>query len=334
MIDTKTTSRKRLIRAKLIFNPGSGETGQSPIQLMDIISALQSWKIVPEAFLVEPGCDLAGVVRAALENGIRLFVVCGGDGTVDFIAGELAGTQATLGIIPTGTQNNVAFSLGIPMDIPSAIALLRIGQRVKVDVGMAVCGENKHSFFELCSVGLLSALFPVADDIQHGNIGRIGDFLGALVSAPPAQMHLVMDGKDEITTNCHVVLVTNTPFIGPHFQIGNEESIRDGLLDVILFADLSKIDLLGYAVQLARDTVKSEDERILHYHVRNLVVDTQPSMLVMADGNVIGEGPVQIQIRRHALKIMIARPAPSSPLLQQNEPVIPADETEDTAGLA
>jgi diacylglycerol kinase family enzyme len=59
------------------------------------------------------------VVQNALEDGIRMFVVCGGDGTIDV----MAGTNATLGIIPTGTQNNVALSLGIPADIPAAVAI-------------------------------------------------------------------------------------------------------------------------------------------------------------------------------------------------------------------
>ena len=57
---------KRSMRAKLIFNPGSGAAGESPVQLMDVISAMQAWKLVPEAYLVEPGCDLPAVVQNAL----------------------------------------------------------------------------------------------------------------------------------------------------------------------------------------------------------------------------------------------------------------------------
>ena len=100
---------------------------------MDVISAMQAWKLVPEAYLVEPGIDLPAVVHDAFQDGIRMFVVCGGDGTIDVVAGALAGTTATLGIIPTGTQNNIALSLGIPADIPACIAILRTGRRIKVD---------------------------------------------------------------------------------------------------------------------------------------------------------------------------------------------------------
>lgn len=90
---------------------------------MNVISAMQACKLVPEAYLVEPGCDLPAVVQNALEDGIHMFIVYGGDGTIDVMAGALAGTNDTLGIIPTGTQNNVALSLEIPADIPAAIAM-------------------------------------------------------------------------------------------------------------------------------------------------------------------------------------------------------------------
>ena len=305
------STRKHPMRAKLIFNPGSGAADESPVQLMDVISEMQAWKLMPEAFLVEPDCDLPAVVHKALEDGIRLFVACGGDGTIDVMAGALAGTNATLGIIPTGTQNNVALSLGIPTDIPAAIAILRTGRRIKVDMGLATCGEIKRPFLEVCSVGLLSALFPSADDIQHGNLGRIGDFLATMVASLPAEMHLILDGKQEINTACHVVLVSNMPYIGPHYQVGTPASMNDGLLDVLLFADLSKMDLLGYAVQVARADGGPEDERIQHYHVHRIDVNTNPAMLVMADGLSLGEGPLRISVQRHALAIMVSEPAPA-----------------------
>jgi diacylglycerol kinase family enzyme len=272
---------------------------------MDVISAMQAWKLVPEAYLVEPGCDLPAMVQNALEAGIRMFVVCGGDGTIDIMAGALAGTNATLGIIPTSTQNNVALSLGIPADIPAAIAILRTGQRIKVDVGLAVCGEIKRPFLEVCSVGLLSALFPAADDIQHGNLTRVGDFLATLAASTPAEMHLILDGKQEINTLGHVVLVSNTPYIGPHFQVGTPDSINDGLLDVLFFADLSKMDLLGYAVQAAGTGDKPEDVRIQHYHVRKVNIVTHPAMPIMVDGLMLGEGSLSISVQRHALALMV-----------------------------
>ncbi len=300
-------TNKRRMRAKLIFNPGAGTSAESPVQLLDVIREMQNWKLVPEAFLIEPDCDLPGAIQKAIEQGFRLFVVCGGDGTISAVARMLAGTNATLGIIPIGTQNNTALSLGIPADIPSAIAILRSGRRIKVDVGMATCGSTTTPFLEVCSVGLVSSLFPSADDIQHGNLARIGDFLTTLTSSPPAEIRLYLDNKREIQSSGHIVLVSNMPYIGLHYQLGSAASFSDGLLDVLFFADLSKLDLLAYVFQGVGEG-KPEDPRIQHYHVRKVDIDTVPAMQVMADGSGLGEGSVHIEVRRHALAIMVGQP--------------------------
>ncbi len=303
---------KRRMRAELIFNPISGSPDASAAQLMEIIREMQAWNLAPEPYLVEPDSDLQAVAREALRQGMRMFVVCGGDGTIDVVAGALAGTPATLGIIPTGTRNNVALSLGIPSDIPAAVAILRTGRRVKVDVGSVTCCRMRRPFMEACSVGLLSALFPAADDIQHGNLARIGDLLATLVTSPPTEMHLVLDGKKKIHTVCHVVLISNMPYVGPNYQVSAAASAYDGLLDVLVFADLSKLELLGYAIQVAGSQVAGdgvEDPRIQHYQVSRVDIETDPAMLIMTDGTTLGEGPAHISVRRHALAVMVGEVA-------------------------
>lgn len=301
--------KKRPMKAKLIFNPVAGTAGASPVQLMDVIREMQTMNFIPEAFLVEPGCDLPGMIHEALAQGIRMFVVCGGDGTISGVARCLAGTNATLGIIPLGTQNNTALSLGIPADIPAAIAILRTGQRIKVDVGMATCGKITTPFLEVCSVGLISTLFPSADDIQHGNLAQVGNFLSTLAASPPAEIHLLLANKQEFHNLGHIVLVSNMPYVGLHYQLGTEASFSDGLLDVLFFADLSKMDLLGYVFQ-GVGVGKPEDPRIQHFQVRRVDIDTHPAMPVMADGNALGEGLVSIRVQHHALAVMAPQPAP------------------------
>jgi diacylglycerol kinase (ATP) len=301
----------RRMRVKLIFNPSAGAIRGSSVEMLDVIHEMQAWKLVPEAFLVEPGCDLSVVVQNALAQGIRMFVVCGGDGTILAVAEALIGTRATLGIIPAGTQNNVALSLGIPADIPAAIAILRTGRRIKVDVGLAASGQIVRPFLLACVAGLASAIFPSADDIQHGNLARIGDFLAALVASPPAEMHLVLDNKQEVHTQGHVALVSNMPYIGLHFQVGSAVAFNDGLLDVLLFTDLSKMELLGYAAQKVVGG-GTEDPRIQHFQARRVDIDTHPVMPVMADGLEMGEGPLHISVQRHALAVMVGKPAPEA----------------------
>jgi diacylglycerol kinase family enzyme len=322
------STNKRHMRAKLIFNPSAGAARTSPIDIVDVIHEMQTWKLVPEAYLVEPDSDLPGMVREALAQGFRLFVVCGGDGTISAVARTLAGTHATLGIIPIGTQNNTALSLGIPSDIPAAIAILRTGRRIKVDVGMATCGKINTPFLEVCSVGLVSTLFSSVDDIQHGNLARVGDFLSTLAASPPAEIHLLLDDKQEIHNLGHVVLVSNMPFIGFHYQLGSLASFKDGLLDVLFFADLSKLDLLGYVFQ-GVSVGKPEDSRIQHFRVHSVDIDTHPAMPVMADGNALGEGRVHIEVQRRVLGVMIGRTEPK--VTQPGSGDIVEQQTDDAA---
>lgn len=307
-----TVKKIRRLRAKLIFNPGSGAVGSSPVKLMDVLREMQALKLVPEPFLVEPDCDLPGMIKDALAQGTRLFVVCGGDGTISTVAKMLAGTAATLGIIPTGTQNNTALSLGIPAnDIPAALAIVRNGKRIKIDLGMATCGDVTTSFLEVCSVGLVTKLFPSADDIQHGNLARVGDFLTSLLSSPPAEIHLLVNGKKEIQSKGHVVLVSNMPYIGMHYQVGSAASFSDGLLDGHFFAELSKLELLGHVFQGVGEG-KGEDPRIQHFQLRKIDIHTEPAMEVMLDGYPLGMSPVHIEVRRHVLAIMVSRPIPEA----------------------
>lgn len=297
-------TKKRRRRVKLIFNPKSGTVTASPVQLMDIIREMQAWKLMPEVFLLEPDSDIPAMVKDTLAQGIRLFVVCGGDGSIAAVAKSIAKLPATLGIIPTGTQNNIARALGIPKDIPQAIAILRTGNRVKTDVGMVTSGEEKTPFIEICSVGLMSSLFPSGDDIQHGHLEKIGDFLATLVNSAPSQIRLALEGKKEICATGHMVLISNMPYIGRHYQVGQLDAFKDGLLDVLLFGELSKIDLLGYAFK-GTNIAEMEDARLRHFQVRKVEIDVSPSMPVMVDGVLIKEGPIQIEVQHRALAVMM-----------------------------
>src|SRR5512133_757381 len=74
------SSSKRLVRAKLIFNPISGRPDESPRQLVEILDGLQNSNILPEVFMIRPDSQVEAVVRSAIREGIKLIIVAGGDG--------------------------------------------------------------------------------------------------------------------------------------------------------------------------------------------------------------------------------------------------------------
>lgn len=300
----KSISRRPL-RAKLIFNPGSGQPGESPQQLVSILSEMQNQHIFPEVYMVYPDSQIDGIVRSAIKSGIKLIVVAGGDGTIDSVVGTMVGRDVTLGIIPTGTRNNIAFNLGITGDIANSVALLRQGRRLKIDVGRVHCGHSRHWFLEAVALGLLSDLYPLADDIQHGDITQIGGLLATLISATPSRLRMVHDDRRQLDTSAHMMVITNMPFLGPHFQISPNVSFRDGRLDVFTFSDMSKLNMLAYALLSHGGLV--EDAGIKHYRVKRVNIRSNPHMPVLADGILLGDGSLSIHIYPRVLTVMTGK---------------------------
>jgi len=280
-----TTTQKTLnspVRAKLIFNAVSGQPQESPQQLATIIEQLQSRNIRPEVYIVRPQSRVRAVVRNAISRGFSLVVVAGGDGTIDAVAGALVGSTVTLGIIPTGTRNNVALSLGIPGRIEAAVALLRDGRRVRIDAGHMRSGDKGRWFLEAASVGLLSDLYPLADDLQHGNLGQLGGLLTTFVSATASKLSMVLDRAERLELTSHMALIGNMPYVGPNYKIAPDVSYDDGVLDVLVYSDMSKLDLIGYAVQSSTGVV--EDPRVKHYRVKHISILSDPPMPVHPAG--------------------------------------------------
>jgi diacylglycerol kinase family enzyme len=117
------------VKAKLIFNPASGNPTESAMQLVELLRQLQMLQIQVEVLLVQPEHRLPAIARSAARAGAKMVIVSGGDGTIENVALGLVGSRTTLGIIPTGTRNNLARSLGIPTDTRRRAALLRKGRR-------------------------------------------------------------------------------------------------------------------------------------------------------------------------------------------------------------
>lgn len=310
------------VKAKLIFNPSSGNQTESAQQLLDILRYLQEIGIQCEVVLVTPEMRLGQVAKMAARSGERLVIVSGGDGTIENVALGLVGTGTTLGIIPTGTRNNLALSLNIPSnDIPKAVGLLRQGRRLKIDVGLMRGPTASRYFLEAGAIGLASALFPSADDIQHGDLGKIGEFISTFVSHTASEIHLRLDRyRDEVVTHAHMVLVANMPYMGANFQIAPDISCEDRQLDVFVYANLSKLDLIGKAIQLSAGV---PDASILHYRARKVAITSDPPMSIMADGVLLGEGAVMVSLEPRSLNIMAGEPV---------KEVTPAPEPEPLAG--
>jgi diacylglycerol kinase (ATP) len=290
------------LRAKLIFNAISGRPEESADQLTEILNEMQNRSILPEVYMVRPDSHVETVVDSAIKGGIKLVVVAGGDGTIDSVVGAMIGRSATLGIIPIGTRNNLAYNLGIPDTIQGAIAILREGRRLKIDVGKMRHGRASRWFLEDATLGLLSDIYPFADSVQHGDLTQIGNLLSAVVSSTPSDLRMILEGRERVDMSAYMVLIANMPYIGPRFQISPEVCWNDNRLDVFVFSDMSKLDLISYVMQSASGAV--EDTRVKHYRIKRVNIHSDPPMPVLADGMLLEPGPVTAEVYPRALAIL------------------------------
>jgi diacylglycerol kinase family enzyme len=173
---------------------------------------------------------------------------------------------------------------------------------LKIDAGRVHCGHSRHWFLEVAALGLLSDLYPMADDLQHGDLAQIGGLLSTLISATPSRLRIILDGHKHLVTTAHMMLITNMPFLGPHFQISSKVSFKDGRLDVFTFSDMTKLNMISYAMLSRGGLVK--DAGIKHYRAKHVKIRSIPRMPVLADGTLLGEGSLSVHIHPRALTVM------------------------------
>src|SRR5579871_6249515 len=89
----------------------------------------------PQVIITRTGDELVPAARRAVSEKNARVAAGGGDGTVNAVAGAVAGTDTALGVLPMGTLNHFAKDAGIPLDLEHAVRNFFMGRVVKVDVG-------------------------------------------------------------------------------------------------------------------------------------------------------------------------------------------------------
>ena len=99
----------------------------------------------------------------------------GGDGTIGAVIRGIAGAKVSFGIIASGTENDIARSLGIPEGLKEACALIASGHTRKLDLGQASTRKRKNCrFFMLTAIGLTATIFPLIKEVPEGKLSGMG----------------------------------------------------------------------------------------------------------------------------------------------------------------
>jgi len=292
-------------RVKLIANPGAGKASEAAKNLESVLGYLGNLGMKADVALAKPKEKATPIARKAVKDGYKTVIAMGGDGTLEAVMRGMVGSKVRLGIIPVGTENNIAQSLGIPKNLEDACALIATQNTRKLDVGRVKTRKGrKFDFFELATVGLSAAVYPEAVRATKGKLSGIKDAAVTLIRQETRpQVVLTLDDESKIEVETMLVMVSNTPAFGKKFLVAPNASLQDGLLDISVYQDFSKAELLGYYAKVMNDGHAGE-AKVQRYQARKLEVKSSPKQKVMADGIELGKGSVTIKMRPGALRVI------------------------------
>ncbi len=307
---------------KLIANPGSGDGTEEAENLNKVKSYFKKHGIKVDVVFTKPKEEATPAARRAVKKGYKVVVAMGGDGTIEAVMRGLIGSKTRLGIIPSGTENNIAKSLGIPTDLEEACALIASDSTLKLDIGQVKTKKGKKfNFFELATVGLSAAIYPDANKVANGKLSHLKDMAVTFFhqkTKPKVSLTFNDESKDEVETM--LVLVSNTPLFGINFNAAPQASVQDGLLDIAVYPEFNKVELLHYYASIM-DGGYSGEKRVHHYQARKLKIKTSPKLDVMADGVALGKGTVTIKVVPGALRVItqLEKPGVENPAKDTDE---------------
>ncbi len=260
--------------------------------------------------------DVVALVRAELTNTPSMVVAAGGDGTISDVAEALIGTDIRLGIIPVGTANVFARELGIPLDLEAACALLG-SQPNTTSVDAMKVGDQ---YFVLqIGIGIDSLMIRDTDRQSKRRFGRAAYLWTAftrLIGYQPMRFTIVADGK-RIRPRASQVLIANGGVLGiPPFRWGPNIRPDDGKIDVCIVSARTGLDYMG----LIWHTLLGQQRRDRNVRYltaeRSIAISADQPLPIQADGEIIGETPIQIEVVPDALKVIVPVAVPQAAATQ------------------
>jgi YegS/Rv2252/BmrU family lipid kinase len=289
-------------RALLLLNPRA-RRGSSSID--DALAPLRSEGID----LVEPaereGLDLSAAIRAHAAE-IDMVIVGGGDGSMNAAAAALVETGLPLGILPLGTANDLARTLGIPATPREAARVIAERAIRRLDLGVV----NGRFFFNVASVGFsvqLARGLTAEAKKRWGTLGYAISALKLLSESRPFTAYIDHDGTTEEVRTVQVS-VGNGRFYGGGMTVENTAQPDDGRLDVYSLEIGHWSELLLLLPALRRGT-HGRWKKVRAFGTTGLTLRTRREHEVNADGELVTETPAEFSIRRQAVTVFV----PASP---------------------
>ena len=214
-------------KALLIVNPRSGTRAKDEVpSYLSALLASRGTELHTE--YTKASGDAGRFASVAASEGFDTVAVAGGDGTVSEAASGVWNTGTALGIIPCGSGNGLARSLGIPQDFRKAADMIAAGHRMTIDRGVA----GGHPFYCTFGLGFDAAVSEkFAMERRRGRMSYVKSALSEFLSYQPESYGIAIGGE-VLTLNALVVAVCNAPQYGNNAYIAPGAELNDGLLDI------------------------------------------------------------------------------------------------------
>lgn len=284
--------------AALIVNAKSRK-GQAMFE--QACSALSDLPCPVDAHAVTDPDELEDVVLRALEKKPELVILGGGDGTISGLVDLLVGKGVALGVLPLGTANSFARTLGIPLDVPGAVAVLRDGRRQRIDLGMI-----DDDYFANCAAIGISP--QIAETVPH-NLKKVAGRAGYLAWAAYQFVRfepftlIVGEGADETRMKVVEVRISNGPFHGGTEMVEGA-SVTSGEIVVQAVCGHFKRRLVkNWAAGFIGHEARHEHTR--EFRGKSLKVRTEPPLPISIDGEVLATTPVTARVAAGVIEVIV-----------------------------
>lgn len=254
----------------------------------------------------DPG---GGQASTALESGADVVMACGGDGTVRSVAQVLAGSGVAMALLPTGTGNLLARTLGTPMELVPAVRVALTGDDRKVDVGwVRVDGaEDERAFLVMAGTGFDATIMEATPEALKVRVGTLAYVISGLraMRGRRTRVSLTIDGDPPLRRRTRTVLVGNSGTLLGGLVLMPMATVDDGLLDVI---NIAPKGLAGWVAVLVRVLSRRRrgHERVEHWQARSIVIVADAPQPSQIDGDPIGDASeLRVRVEQGGLVVRV-----------------------------
>lgn len=235
-------------------------------------------------------------------GAVDLVVVGGGDGTVNAAAPGILDTGLPLGVLPLGTANDLARTLGLPLDLDGAVGVIAAGRTRRIDLGEV----NGHPYFNVASLGFgVDLTHALTSDAKKrwGPLGYAVAGLRVLRRLQPFHVDIAVGGTRTRSRTIHLA-VGNGRHYGGGMTVSEDAAIDDGRLDVYSLEVESVVKLLMLLPALRSGRTRDWTE-IRTLAGQEIQVSTRRHRSVNADGEIVTRTPATFKVLHDAIALFV-----------------------------